>query len=298
MMQPNPVLKKLGFSNSDRIVIFHADDIGVCQASVDAYADLLDFGLLSSAAAMVPCGWFPTVAALCRDHQEHPRLDMGIHLTLTSEYNTLRWGPISTRQATSGLLDEEGYLHRTSAAVQEQANPVAVAQELEAQIEQALAAGVRPTHIDTHMGTVFHPKFLSSYVELAQRYRVVAFAPRWDEVRLQQAGYDAEATAQIVRILQQSEAEGMPLVDEVIGMPLEIGADRMGHIKQVLTNLVPGITHFIIHPVRDTPEVHPMTASWPQRVNDRDLFLSEELRTFVQQQGIHVIGYRALQELA
>jgi chitin disaccharide deacetylase len=176
-------------------------------------------------------------------------------------------------------------------------SPVAVAQELEAQIEQALAAGVRPTHIDTHMGTVFHPKFLSSYVELAQRYRVVAFIPRWDEVRLQQTGYDAEATAQIVRILQQSEADGMPLVDEVIGMPLEIGHDRMGHIKQVLGNLAPGITHFIIHPVRDTPEVHSMTASWPQRVNDRDLFLSEELRTFVQQQGIHAIGYRALQEL-
>jgi chitin disaccharide deacetylase len=297
MMQPNPVLKKLGFSNSDRVVIFHADDIGVCQASVDAYADLLDFGLLSSAATMVPCGWFPAVAAFCRDHQEHPRLDMGIHLTLTSEYDTLRWGPISTRQATSGLLDEEGYFHRTSAAVQERANPVAVAQELEAQIEQALAAGVRPTHIDTHMGTVFHPKFLSSYVELAQRYRVVAFIPRWDEVRLQQVGYDAEAIAQIVRILQQSEADGMPLVDEVIGMPLEIGHDRMGHIKHVLENLAPGITHFIIHPVRDTPEVHPMTASWPQRVDDRALFLSDELRTFVQQQGIHVIGYRALQEL-
>jgi chitin disaccharide deacetylase len=296
-MQPNPVLKKLGFSNGDRVVIFHADDIGVCQASVDAYADLLEFGLLSSVATMVPCGWFPAVAAFCREHQDHPRLDMGIHLTLTSEYDTLRWGPISTRQATSGLLDEEGYFHHTSAAVQERANPVAVAQELESQIEQALAAGVRPTHIDTHMGTVFHPKFLSSYVELAQRYRVVAFIPRWDEVRLQQAGYEAEATAQIVRILQQSEADGMPLVDEVIGMPLEIGHDRMGHIKQVLGNLAPGITHFIIHPVRDTPEVHSMTASWPQRVNDRDLFLSEELRTFVQQQGIHAIGYRALQEL-
>ena len=92
-MHPNPVLKKLGFAPEDRLVIIHADDIGMCHASVAAYRDLMDAGLVSSAAVMVTCPWFPLVAEYCR---QHPDADMGVHLTLTSEWDSYRWGPIST----------------------------------------------------------------------------------------------------------------------------------------------------------------------------------------------------------
>lgn len=296
-MKLNPVLKKLGLADSDRVVIFHADDIGACQASVDAYADLLEFGLLSSAATMVPCAWFPATAVFCRENQDHPRLDMGIHLTLTSEYDTVRWGPVSTRQRTSGLLDAEGYFPRSSDAVQQAAHPIAVALELEAQIEQALAAGIRPTHIDTHMGTVVHPKFFSNYLELARQYRLAVFAPRWDEARMQQMGYDRETATQLITLLDRFEADGMPLVDDVIGLPLTPVPDRDLHVRQTVENLGPGITHLLFHPLRDSPEIRSMTESWPQRVNDHAQFLSEDLRRFVEQQGVHVIGYRVLQAL-
>ena len=93
-MQPNPVLKKLGFSPGDRVVIIHTDDIGLCQATVDAFADLFDFGLISSGAMMVPCPWFFEAAAFARTH---PAADLGVHLTLTCEYERYRWGPLSTR---------------------------------------------------------------------------------------------------------------------------------------------------------------------------------------------------------
>ena len=108
-MSTNPFLKKLGFAADARVVIIHTDDIGMCQASVGAFRDLIDFGLISSAAVMVPCPWFPEVAALCRSR---PGIDMGVHLTLNSEWDSYRWGPISTRDPASGLLDEEGYFYR------------------------------------------------------------------------------------------------------------------------------------------------------------------------------------------
>ena len=97
-MQPNPVLKKLGLAPDDRVLIIHADDVGMCQASLAAYADLVDLGLVSSASTMVACPWFPATAAYCREHAGE-NVDMGVHTTLTSEFVGYRWGPISTRDA-------------------------------------------------------------------------------------------------------------------------------------------------------------------------------------------------------
>jgi len=105
-MHPNPVLRELGLGQADRAVVIHTDDIGMCQASLAALADLVDFGLVSCGATMVPCPWFPQVAAYCRGH---PSVDLGVHLTLTSEWDSYRWGPISTRDPASGLIDDEGY---------------------------------------------------------------------------------------------------------------------------------------------------------------------------------------------
>ena len=133
-MMPNPVLRKLGFDNDDRVVILHADDVGMCQATIPAMVDLVDFGLLSSYAVMVPCPWFPQTAAYCR---QHPEVDVGVHSTLTSEWDSYRWGPISTRDEASGLLDEEGYFYHLSEQVQEHGQTAAVQAELQAQVERA-----------------------------------------------------------------------------------------------------------------------------------------------------------------
>ena len=110
-MNANPVLKKLGLSDTDRVAIIHTDDIGMCQASVDAFADLNQAGIISSGAVMVPCPWFLHAAEYAR---QHPQADLGIHLTLTSEWKTYRWGPISTRDPASGMIDEEGFFYHRS----------------------------------------------------------------------------------------------------------------------------------------------------------------------------------------
>lgn len=294
-MQPNPVLRKLGFSNDDRVVIIHTDDIGMCQASVDAFAEMVDFGLISSGAVMVPCPWFLEAAAFAR---EHPEADMGVHLTLTSEWETFRWGPLSTRDPASGLMDAQGYFHKSSEAVWEHADPEAASVELETQIQRALQAGMSLTHIDTHMGSIAHPKFIPGYVQLATMFGLPLMIPRMSASELMASqNVDPETAQMITGMIQSLEEMGLPLLDRLSGLELVDATDRLDQAKQALGALQPGITHFIIHPSKDTPELRHITDSWDCRVADYETFTSEVTREFIRNEGIQVIGYRDLKAL-
>jgi predicted glycoside hydrolase/deacetylase ChbG (UPF0249 family) len=296
-MKPNPVMAKLGLSDSDRAIIFHADDIGVCQGSLSAYDDLLSFGLLSSAATIVPGPWFPGVGMYYQSHPEKKKLDIGVHLTLTSEWERLRWGPISTRDPSSGLMDEDGYFYNNTADVHAYAELGAVKQELKAQIERALTAGIDITHIDTHMFSIFHPNLLPFYLELGWQYQVPAFVVRWSANQLVAEGYDPEAAEALAKLIQQAETDEMPLMDSVYMMPLEPLENRFEHARQVLAELPTGISYFLIHPVTDSAELRAMAPDWEARVADRELFINEEWLHEVEAAGVHVIGWRDLREL-
>ena len=293
-MTPNPALRRLGFADDDRVAIFHTDDIGMCQASLTAFAELAAFGLISSGAVMVPCAWFPAAATRSRGQ---PRDDLGVHLTLTCEWDACRWGPISTCDSASGLIDAEGYFYRTTELAQAHGQPDAVARELAAQVERALAAGIRPTHVDTHMGAVYSAAFLPLYLDVARRYRLAPMFFRDEEAGWRARGADAEAAVGMARLSRQLEDDGVPLLDNIAMLPLDAPDDRIGQAKRMFESLPPGLTHFIIHPAHDTPELRAIAADWPSRVADYQAFMSEELRTRVRSSGIQVIGYRALQEL-
>lgn len=296
-MHSNPVLKKLGLADSDRVVIIHTDDIGMCQASVDAFSDLWSFGLISSGAVMVPCSWAPYAAAFAR---EHPEADLGVHITLTSEWTNYRWGPISSREAKSGMMDSEGFFPRTSAEFQDKAEPNSVRQEMAAQIARAKAWGIVPTHMDTHMGTVAHPKFMLDYVQQAMANKLPPMIFRMDKEGWKHAHRSitdelAEAAAQMVL---QLEEVGLPMLDNIAGLELDADpATRVDQAKAVLGSLQAGITHFIIHPSKETPELKAIAPDWRCRVADYQTFLREDLRQFVKESGLHVIGYRALRDL-
>jgi predicted glycoside hydrolase/deacetylase ChbG (UPF0249 family) len=293
-MPPNPVLKKLGLKDNDRVAIIHTDDIGMCQASVEAFADLDQAGIISCGAVMVPCPWFLHAAGYAR---QHPKADLGIHLTLTSEWASYRWGPISSRDPASGLMDEEGFFHRESEAVQEQADPAAVETEINAQLERAIQAGITPSHADTHMGAVAHPKFMSSYLQLATKYRIPIMMFRMDEAGWRATGLEPEFASVAASLVEQLEATGLPLLDNIWGMPLDSDENRLERTKQALSALKPGITHFIIHPSKDTPELRAITPDWRCRVGDYQNFMNEEIRHHIQAIGVHTIGYRALKEI-
>lgn len=296
-MLPNPILRRLGLAENDRAVIFHADDIGMCQATLSAYADLLDFGLLSAAAVMVPCPWFPAAAAFARAHADNPRLDIGVHLTLTSEWDGYRWGPLAVHDTAAGLVDAEGYFHRHETAVYEGATPAAVRAEITVQIERALTAGIDATHIDSHMGSVFHTKFLADYVQAGRQYHLPPLLLRQDEAGFREIGTPPEAAAFFAAQMQAYEAEGLPVLDRIVGLYLDQPDGRLEQAKALLDSLPPGVSYFIIHPAHDTPELRAIAPDWRARVADYQLFTSETWRHYVQQSGVQVVGMRALRQL-
>jgi len=295
-MQPNPVLKKLGYKDNDRVVIFHADDIGMCQPSLTAYNELVDFGLMSSASLMVPCPWFPAAADYCRSANPN-RIDMGVHLTLTSEWDVYRWGSISTHDPTSGLLDEAGYLHATAEAVRSQADPANVQTEITAQVDRAVAAGVDVTHLDTHMGVVFHPKYIKDYVELGLQHQIPVFLFRGDKVSFQNMGFPPEMADEMAAYTAELEEQGFPLLDKVYLLPLGPEDVTLEQAQKALEDLSPGITYFIIHPAADTPEIRTMAPDWPSRVGHLRLFTDNQFKQNVASSGVQVIGYRILRDL-
>lgn len=293
-MQPNPLLRRLGFAENDRVAIIHTDDIGMCLASVEAFAGLWDFGLISSGAVMVPCPWFLKAAEYAR---AHPQADLGVHITLTCEWKTYRWGPISTRDPRSGMLDEEGCFYHRAQPAREHGDPEYVQREIEAQVQRAIAMGMQPTHMDTHMGTVAHPKFLRGYLGAALKYHLPPMLFRMDAAGWMAAGLDQETAAMAVMMSNQLESMGMPLLDHLFGLDLGNPGGGLEEAKAAFAALKPGITHFILHPSTDLPELREIAPDWRARVANYQTFLSEDLRRHVQSIGVQVIGYRQIQDL-
>jgi len=291
LKSPNPALKRLGYSNNDRVVIVHMDDIGMCQATLDVYPALKRAGTVSSGAVMVPCPWFLEAAEYA---VANPQADLGVHLTVTSEWKNYRWGPISTTERSSGLIDEQGYFYRRYEVAQAHARPEAVAVELEAQIRRALAAGMQPTHVDTHMFTLLYPGLLEVYLRTAYRFGLPAMMVRWNAAEWQQRGFSSEAAAQAERLVQELEGQGYPLLDSTSGLKLDRFDPRLEYAQGMLARLPAGLHHFYLHPSADTPELRAITPDWPGRVADYETFLDPAMAAFLQAQGFAVIGYRPL----
>lgn len=293
-MKPNPILKKLGFSEKDRIVIIHADDLGMCQASVSACRKLFEVKRISSAAVMVPCPWFLSAAGLV---EADPDIDLGVHATLTSEWKSYRWRPISTSDPESGLIDGQGYFYHSSQLVQENADPLSVKHEINAQIDSAIKQGISPTHIDTHMGTVAHPKFMFDYINAGLSKKIPPMLFRLKKEEWVTVGLD-KASAEIVEtFLMNLENQGIPILDGMRTIPLDQPDNRYDQAVELFKSIPVGVTHFIIHPAEDTPEIRAITPDWRARVADFELFYDENIHKFLLNEGIHVIGYQNLKNI-
>lgn len=293
----NSILHTLGFSPSDRVVILHADDIGMCQATLTAYEDLLDAGLASSAATMVPCPWFNGLAELQRRRAGHPMLDMGVHLTLTSEWRTYRWRPLSTSDPASGLLDSEGYFPAQSLPVFQRADLDAVRAELAAQVQAALAAGIDVTHLDNHMLTLFHPRLLPVYIDVARQFRLPPFLvhipPDWQR----HVGYSDDDIVAAQRLTAEAAEAGLPVFEFFAVLSLDEHGNRLDEIRALLNELPAGLSAILFHPAADTPELRAIAPDWRCRVADYELFTSDALREAIAEAGVHVIGFRAIRDV-
>src|SRR5262245_61892735 len=115
--------ERLGHPADARLLVIHADDLGMSHSVNRATFEAFENGWITSASVLVPCPWFPEVA---RWAQTHPDADLGIHLALNSEWTGFRWGPISSRDAVRSLLDGDGYLPLLETDVVARAKPAEI----------------------------------------------------------------------------------------------------------------------------------------------------------------------------
>lgn len=289
----NPLLERMGYSASDRVVIVHADDVGMCHASTALLDGLFATGVVTSASVMMPCAWAQTAAAWCA---AHPAADVGVHFTLTSEWQHYRWRALTVASTHNGLADAEGFMPSSSAEVFDHAQREAIAAEIDAQYALALAWGMQPSHCDSHMGTMFGAGIFESYMALGQRYQVPVFVPRQSDADLARRGFDAETRAAQLAMLQHIEASGMPFFDQMRWLELGDASVGLAGTKQLFHELPSGLTYFIHHPSLDTPELRGIAPDWQARVRDHAVMTDPELRTFVEAVGIHLIGWREIQQ--
>ncbi len=286
----NPFLARLGFAETDRVLITHIDDMGFCHAANQASLACLTSGAASCASVIVNAPWFREAAQICA---EHPEFDVGVHLTLTAEYPTFRWPALSTRDPATGLLDKEGYLWHSREDAIRHVTAEAAETEMRAQIDMALEAGIDVTHIDTHMGSVVHPKFLASYLSLADEYGVPAFLPRVTRERLEALAM-GDMAEEFVAILEKVDAARVPVLDEIIIDTLVDLNDKETFYREKIQSIKPGLTHLLFHPAVNGDELQAIADTHGSRHADYLVWSQAKTRQFIADAGIKLIGYREL----
>ncbi len=270
----------------ERAVVPHVDDLGASHGANRAFLELAAQGLVTCGSVMVPGAWFREIAeAAAAD----PSLDIGVHLTLTSEWDACRWAPISTVSPASGLIDGDGYFWRDLEGVRRHLVPEAAEIELRAQIDRAIAAGLRPTHLDAHMAAAMLPGLLDAHVRLGREYGMVPVLPRsiaW-----------APDPARYRSVVAALDAAGAPVFDHCRGTLAVDRDDLEDGWRALIAELPPGVTHLALHCTApgDFGDMAPVHAGW--RYAEYELIASGLLRELCAASGVGVIGTRAAQRL-
>lgn len=268
-----------------RLLILNGDDLGMCHAANAATFDAMERGLLTAASLMLPCPWAYDACAYVR---AHPQLGIGVHLTLTSEWQTYRWGPLLGAARCPSLVNEQGFFHRQpSEGLFERGAPEEIKAEAEAQIRRALDWGLDPTNLDGHMGTFYaHPHYLPVYVDLARAYRLpLRMAPR----RLEAARQAVEQ--------QRVTLDGLLTLDDIRSISLQNPPALKAQLLETLRTLQPGVTELVLHAALPTAEAKAIMRDWEARAEAYRLMTDDaDVRRTMEELGIVRVGWRILRD--
>jgi len=284
--QTKSVAERLGYPADSKLLIIHADDLAVAHSADAASFDALDRGAVTSASIMIPCPWLTEVAAYAK---AHPDADLGLHLTLTSEWKTYRWGPVESKDKVPSLLDPSGYLWPDTPQAIGALKADEVEREIRAQIERANAMGIHPTHVDSHMGTLFsRPDLFAVYVKVAREYKLPFLA------------FIAPNTPPALSSLLSSK--DVLLNSVLIADPSVQASDWKTFYANAIKNLKPGVTELIVHLGHDDAELQAVTvdhveygATWRQR--DYDVMTSPEFKKALEENHVILIKWKDLKKL-
>lgn len=292
--QPLSLAERLGYSKTDRLLIIHADDIGMAHSENVATIHAIKTGVVNSTSIMMPCAWSTEVGELIKDM---PNLDIGVHITLTNEWHTYKWGPVASKSEVPGLVGPDGFMYKDCASVAKNASPEEVETEMRAQIEAALKIGIKPTHLDSHMGCVFYgrPEYLVSYLKLAKEYGIPAMV-------------NPQMMEGIIRpnaaLFKGIDIDNIPVIDHVAiaseKIYDEIGLDE--YYTRLLKDLPSGVTVLLNHIAFDDEEMQALTtkfthwhAGWRQE--DFDFFTSKKAKDLLAANNIKLVTWREIGQL-
>lgn len=277
------IAERLGYPSDAKLLIIHADDLGVAHSVDEASFSALESGAVTSASVMVPCPWLTEVADWVRSH---PNADLGLHLTLTSEWKTYRWGPVAPRDQVASLLDPNGYFYSSAEATAAHGKPEEVEREIRAQIERAMAVGIHPTHLDIHMGTLAaRPDYYAALVKVAHEDHLPFLAVRVTGER-----------AKWLSMLAPNDV----VLDSLTMFEPNVPPERWTESYiQALKSLSPGLHELIVHLGWDDPELRAITLNHPDygaawRARDFKAVTSPEFKQALADSHIILVHWKDL----
>lgn len=286
--------EKLGFPKNSRVLILHCDDAGMCEEANIAVKHYFETGDIRSAAVIVPCAYAMDMVEWAKA-QDTP--DIGVHLTQTSEWRTWRWGPVADAARVPGLIDTEGKMWRDVPEVVNHATAEEIETEVRAQIDKVIAAGYRPSHIDTHMGTMYgSPEYLRVFLKIAEEYGIPANAIDLSDEKVadffRKSGYPL--TPEVVEMMA---GYSLPKLDFFSSVPDgDSYENKKENFFRLVSSLNPGLTEIIFHPSVETDNLKTITGSWQQRVWEAQLFSDPAVKKFFADNGIIITNWREVMQ--
>jgi predicted glycoside hydrolase/deacetylase ChbG (UPF0249 family) len=235
---------------------------------------------------MVPCPWLTEVAEYAK---AHPDADLGLHLTLTSEWKTYRWAPVASKDRVPSLLDSSGYLWPDSDPAKQHIKADEAEREIRAQMEKAISMGIHPTHIDSHMGVLFsRPDLFGAYVRVAHEFKLPFLAVR-----------TADAPPTLLSLLSDKD---VVLDSIVMASPDVKPGDWKTFYLNAIKNLKSGVTEFIVHLGYDDAELRAVTVDHPDygstwRQRDYDVITSPEFKKALDDNHVILIRWADIKKL-
>lgn len=273
---PPTLAERLGHPPDAKLLILNCDDLGSSRSANVAVYEALRQGLATSASLMVPCPWARDAAAQYRGD------DVGVHLTLNSEWERYRWGPVTHAPS---LLDGDGGFPRTVPDTWDHADLEEVRRECRAQVERAILWGFDVSHLDSHMGTLqLRADFFDVYLELAVDFGLP----------LRMAGASGQRRVGFP-YREVAAAEGVVFSDHFVHTT---GVGSRRDVERALFDLRPGVTEVYFHPAVDTDELRASHPDWAGRVEDHALLCRDpSFADLAERTGATLIGFRELREL-
>lgn len=283
--------QKLGWGPNDRVLMIHADDVGMCRETVLGATDAYENGVVSCMSIMMECPWVGLIADYLK---QHPNTDAGLHLALTSEWDFYRFGPVAGKSAVPSLADQWGCLWDNVDQVKKNATADEVEIEIRAQIARALAFGIKPTHIDTHMGALYcRPDIAMRYIKVGIEMGLPVMAVDLPKEQLEQEAPGlGDAFKQLIQTVWNS---GLPVIDSLVNADYGMAPEKKkADYIRLLRELPPGVNELIVHCAKDSENFQAITGAAPRWVADGRVMLDPEIKQVIKDEGIILTGWREL----